>query len=140
MQKKVHKLKDFSFGDYQLIAIASHQSDYRLSWALNQKLNWHLTQTDDLTVKPGKGLNKQYFSCFSFYDQQHHAYHLIANKSQEGFLMPSMTNIDYLLRISGGYAPEELEPVIRKVRQIDFVITAFLLTNLKEKDKKKFTF
>lgn len=140
MQKKVHKLKDFSFDDYQLIAIASHQSDYRLSWALNQKLNWHLTQTDELTIQPVKNQKKQRFTCFSFHDQQQNAYHLIANKSQEGFLMPSITNIDYFLRISGGHSPDDLEPVIRKVRQIDFVITAFLLTNLKEKDKKKFTF
>lgn len=140
MQKKVHKLKDFSFDDYQLIAIASHQSDYRLSWALNQKLNWHLTQTDDLVIQPGREKNNQHFTCFSFHDQQQSAYHLIANKSQDGFLMPSMTNFDFFLRISGGYSPEDLQPVIRKIRQIEFVITAFALTNLKEKDKKKFTF
>ncbi|MBS3807174.1 MAG: IPExxxVDY family protein [Bacteroidales bacterium] len=140
MQKKVHKLKDFYPDAYQLIAIASHQSDYRLSWALNQQFNWHLTQTGDLVVKPPKDGKDQHFSRFSYSDPQDNAYHLIANKSQDGFCIPSMTNIDFLLKITGNFTKADLQPVIEKIRNIDFVITAFILENLKEKDKKKFIF
>jgi len=140
MQRKVHKLKDSYPDEYQLIAIAAHQSDYRLSWALNQSFNWHLTQSEDLVVKPARDGKDQHFSRFSYSDGQSNTYHLIANKSQDGFCIPSMSNIDFLLKITGAITKEDIHPVIEQIRKIDFVITAFLLENLKEKDKKKLIF
>ena len=140
MQKKIHKLKDHQPDEFQLIAVASHQSDYRLCWALNQQLTWHLTQVEDLTITPYKANKAQHFSRFTFTDQLNRGFHLIANKSQGGFLMPSMTNIDFFVKITGDFTPLDIHHYIRKIKQIDFVITAFLMENLKEKDKKKFIF
>jgi|SRR6056297_419293 len=140
MPKKVHKLKDFYPDEFQLIAIASHQSDYRLSWALNQAFSWHLTQSGDLVVKPPRSGKDQHFSSFSYNDPQHNTYYLISNKSPDGFCIPSMTNIDFLLKIPGHFTRADLNRFIEKIRSIDFVITAFVLENLKEKDKKKFIF
>lgn len=140
MQKKIHKLKDHDSDDFHLIAVASHQSDYRLSWALNRQCAWHLTQIDDLVIKPRKESEEQHFSRFTFTDQLDRGFHLIANKSPGGFLMPSMSNIDFFIKITGDFTRQDIDHFIGKIKDIDFVIAAFLLENLKEKDKKKFLF
>jgi hypothetical protein len=139
MPKKVHKLKDQHQEAIQLIAIASHQSDYRLSWALNQKLNWNLQKTDDLKIHNPKSSQEQRFNIYSYINTHHQTMYLIANKSSDGFLFPSMTNIDFLLK-ADGLTDSDIHLMITRIRQIDFVITAFRLENLNSKDRKKIIF
>jgi hypothetical protein len=139
MPKKVHKLKDQQEEAFQLIAIASHQSDYRLSWALNRKLNWNLQKAEDLTVQNPKSPDEQRFTTYSFTDTHRQTMYLIGNKSSDGFLFPSMTNIDFLLK-ADGLPDEDIHLLITRIRQIDFVITAFKLENLSAKDRKKIIF
>jgi len=139
MPKKVHKLKDQPEEAFQLIAIASHQSDYRLSWALNRKLNWNLQKAEDLTVQPPRGGDKQHFTRYSYTDAQDQTLYLIANKSSDGFLFASMTNIDFLLK-TPALPDRDIHLMITRIRQIDFVITAFKLENLSLKDRKRLIF
>jgi len=139
MPKKVHKLKDQQEEAFQLIAIASHQSDYRLSWALNRKLNWNLQKTEDLTVQNPKSSDEQHFNTYSYSDSHNRTMYLIANKSADGFLFPTMTNIDFLLK-ANGLPDNDIRLMITRIRQIDFVITAFRLENLSSKDRKKIIF
>jgi len=139
MQKKVHKLKDFYPDEFQLIVIAAHQSDYRLTWALNKKMNWNLKKTADLKIRDSRTSQQQHFARYAFHDQQGMDVHLIGNKSQQGFLIPSLTNIDFLLKVSH-MDDEKIHQIIQRIRQIDFVITAFKLDNLKAQDKKKLNF
>ena len=138
MQKKVHKLKDIYPEEFRVVAIAAHQSDYRLSWALNQKLGWELQRSDDLELANKSG-DKQHFPTYVYQGPGNQSFYLVANKSQTGFLFPSMTNIDFLLKAVDATA-EDVDLIIRKIRQIDFVITAFRLENMKQSDKKKLTF
>ena len=139
MPKKVHKLKDQQEEAFQLIAIASHQSDYRLSWALNRKLNWNFQKAEDLTVQNPKSSGEQHFNTYSYTDSHNRTIYLIANKSADGFLFPSMTNIDFLLK-ANGLPDNDIHLMITRIRQIDFVITAFRLENLSSKDRKKIIF
>lgn len=139
MSKKVHKLKDQQEEAFQLIAIASHQNDYRLSWALNRKLNWNLQKTEDLTVQGPKGTDEQRFARYSYTDARNQTLYLIANKSSAGFLFATMTNIDFLLK-APGLPDTDVHLMITRIRQIDFVITAFKLENLNVKERKKIIF
>ncbi len=140
MQKKVHKLHDEQPQGFALIAIASHQNDYRLSWALNRQFNWQLTRSQDLLVKEPKAGVEQAFIRYSYHSQQHLTYHLVANRCSRGFLLADHQNVDYLLKIEGENVRENVKPIIQKIRHIDFVITAFAIETLKSKDKKKLMF
>ena len=141
MKKKIHKLHNFFHEEFYVICIASHQNDYRLSWALNEKLNLRLQKDQDLTVEDKKeGTNRQFTKYSYAEDDQVIQYHLIANKNSEGFLFPDMKNIDFLLKIEGEADEENLNFMVKEIRKIDFVIIAFKLEKLQPKHKKRLIF
>ena len=49
-KKKIHKLAFDFESDFKLIGIASHENDYRLSWAINKSLNIDFIKADDLLI------------------------------------------------------------------------------------------
>jgi hypothetical protein len=139
--KKIHKLKNFYPEDFRVICIASHQSDYRLSWALNEALSLGLQKAQDHSVKSSKGQVVQEFTKYAYEKaSQSYRYYLIANKSSQGFLLPDMKNIDYLFKIEGEVEDDFLNDAIAKIRKINFVIIAFELEKIPEKHKKKLIF
>ena len=140
-KKKVHKLQNFYPEDFQLVCIASHQNDYRLSWALNEQLNLQLQKDHDLTVHDKKYDTTDQFTKYSYEnDNQTIRYYLIANKNSQGFLFPDMKNIDFLLKIEGNMNEDDLSYIVKQIRKIDFVMIAFKSENLLEKHKKKLIF
>jgi hypothetical protein len=141
MKKRVHKLQDFFPEDFQLICIAAHQSDYRLSWALNEQLQLSLQKDQDLVVTIKKTDIRQHFTRFSFMDtNQHIRYYLIDNKSRQGFLLPEMKNIDFLLKVEGQPERHKLLSMVEEIRKISFVVIAYLMEDIPIKHKKKFIF
>ncbi|MFP4619965.1 MAG: IPExxxVDY family protein [Bacteroidales bacterium] len=140
-KKKVHKLQNFYPEDFHIICIASHQNDYRLSWALNEQLNLRLRKDQDLTVEGKKSDTVKRFTRYSYdFDDRSVRYHLIANKNSQGFLFSDMKNIDFLLKIEGDMDEESVSFLLKGIRNIDFVIIAFRMENLREKHKKMLNF
>jgi len=62
---------------------------------------------------------------------------LISNRSVNGFLLEEMTNLDYLLQISGDMDEGWLELLIEKMNSIDGIILAFPLDPTTLKSRKK---
>jgi hypothetical protein len=141
MAKKVYKLKGLQPENFRVICIASHQNHYRLSWALNRVLNIHFRQSDDLVIKHNKANVDQRFSKYTFRtDATPITYHLISNKSEQGFLLKELVNIDYLLKIVGELEDEDFKDIIDKIKNLDIVITAFELKPISNVQSKKLTF
>lgn len=138
-KKKVHKL-DFKFeNDFSLIGIASHENDYRLSWAINKYLNLDLVKVNDLSVSHPKHKISVNYSMYSCEDTNNYfLYNLISNKSEGGFLLPEMKNIDFVLRISGSPDMDFIQEILTKLKKIDIIITAFLIDGLTGKLNKVF--
>ena len=140
-RKKIHRLSESSADDFKIICIASHQSDYRLSWALNEKLNFRFVKTNDLQIKAMKGGSLQKFSRYSCSDtNQATQYTLIGNKSQQGFLFPDMKNIDFFLKVEGVVSEQLLHSLVKRIKEIELVLTAFVLEPLQQKHRKKLIF
>ena len=140
-KKKIHKLKLEFEDDFQLIGIASHENDYRLSWALNQNLENKFVKTDDLVVHHPKHKIEINYSIYSYEDVKECLnYNLISNKSEKGFLLPDQKNIDFLLKVSGNPDMDTLNQLLIKLKKIDIVITAFILEDIPEKIRKIFLF
>jgi hypothetical protein len=142
MKKKVHKLRGFSPEDFQIIGIASHQNDYRLSWAMNQQLNLKLQKETDLEVKSKRNDEVcQYYTRYAYTDTNRGiCYHLIANKNSQGFLLPEMKNLDFLLKVEGQMDEQAISDLVREIKRISFIIIAFRIENLRENQRKKFIF
>ena len=141
MARKIHKLKGFQPEQFKVICIACHQNHYRLSWALNQALNIQLQKAEDLFLKHNKTNIDQSFSKYTFQDKNSpFTYHLICNKSEKGYLLKELPNIDFFLKIEGETDDGFVSEVINKIKKLEIVITAFELKPIKNVQYKKLTF
>lgn len=140
-KKKVHKLSGDYESDFYLIGIASHENDYRISWAVNKALKWKLIKVDDFKVDHPKLKTIVNYSMYKYTDvDELFDYYLIANKSEKGFLLPELKNIDYIMKVSGDIDPDTLNTITQKIKKIDIVITAFVIDDLNPRMQKMFVF
>jgi hypothetical protein len=135
--------------DFVLIGISSHEKDYRICWALNQKLNIDLAKQDSLEIKDKKETTPSYFSFFRFEDRDAFTeYSVIANfsesksmvltentlfestertrthKGDNNLLIAEQKQWNYFLVVRADMENEQAEELIRKIKEIDVVLTA----------------
>ncbi len=140
-KKKIHKLAFDFDSDFKLIGIASHENDYRLSWAINKSLDVDFVRVDDLIINHPKHKIETPYSMYSYFDEDNFiSYNLISNKSEKGFLLPNMANIDFILKISEETDSDILDNLLKKLKKIDIIITAFFIEDLPDKVKNTFAF
>ncbi|MCK4701583.1 MAG: IPExxxVDY family protein [Bacteroidales bacterium] len=136
MKKKKHKLTfqlDFNFF---LLGISSSENDYRLSWEINKKLKISLRKSTDHVIKREE--IEQAFSVYTFSDEEVYLqYFLIANKSENGYLIEELRNIDYFLQIHGDLTDKQQEQIISSVKNIKGVFGVFKLDINTMKSKNK---
>jgi hypothetical protein len=136
--------------NFILLAISCHEPDYKLCHALNQSLGIELLRENDLELKNKKQEDQLLFSNYSYVDEAEYLeYILLSNKSynasrtiantasnqgdlfgetdesasaQKGFLVPELSNADYLLIVKAEYDPDLAEDLENKVKQISFVL------------------
>jgi len=139
-KRKLHKLNLEYKPDYILIGIASHENDYRIGWALNNDLGFNFIKTDDLVVYKAKYEIELSFSKYFLSNDPDLNSYLISNKSEQGFLLPKIKNIDFILKLSVENGMDFIDDILFKIKKIDVVITAFVIENLSERDGKLFDF
>ena len=138
MPKKVHKLTEKEDYRFKLAGISSAENDYKLSWSLNQFLGINLIRIDNLEIYHKRLDDKQAFSQFEYVDEETLLqFRLISNRSVNGYLLEEMTNLDYLLQISGDIDDRWMEDLIAKMNSIDGIILAFPLDPTTLKSRKK---
>jgi hypothetical protein len=151
--------------DFVLIGISSHEKDYRFCWALNNKLKLELSKKDSLEIKGKKQATPSYFSFFMFDDEdQYTEYSVIANfseskslavsedslfgagrskqseHSENEFLIPEHKQMNYLFVIRGEMENEEVEDMIRQIKELDIVLTAIRIDPKSLRSKQNLIF
>ena len=140
-KKKIHKLAFEFESDFKLIGIASHENDYRLSWAVNNSLGIEFVKTEDLIITHPKHKILISYSMYNFNDEDNFiTYHLISNKSEKGFLLPEMKNLDFVLKVSGEPDTIFFKNLLQNLKKVDIIITAFFIDDLPDKIKNAFVF
>ena len=136
MKKKKHKLTfqlDFNFF---LLGISSSENDYHLSWKINKALEINLKRSSDHTIK--KKEIEQVFLVYTLYDDDAYLqYSLISNKSENGFLIEELRNIDYFLKIHDDLSENQKQHLTSSIMNINGVTGVFKLNinTLKSKNK-----
>jgi hypothetical protein len=126
--KSVHKLSSPAEPVLSIIGIASHENDYRISWALNNALGFNFVKTDNLKSFHKKFNEFQEFSMYlSFSDDLSPVYKLISNRCDNGFLLEELRTIDYLLIIENSDKLTNINDVVLQLKSIPFIATAFIL-------------
>lgn len=152
--------------DFVLIGISSHEKDYRFCWALNNKLNLELVKKDSLEIKGKKQITPSYFSFYTFDNvDAFMEYTVIANfseskslavaettlfsaeeklkspgSSENEFLIPELKQMNYFFVLRGEMENEEVDEVIKQIREIDTVQTAVRIDPKSLKSKQNLIF
>ncbi|MEO6902104.1 MAG: IPExxxVDY family protein [Bacteroidia bacterium] len=150
--------------DFVLIGISSHEKDYRICWALNNKLGFKLTKTNSLEIKGKKQETPSYFSLYSFdHSEAFTEYNVIANISENKlavikqhnlfnnkelkqeyveteFLLPEQKQMDYLFTIKGEITELEIKKIINDIKEIDILLTAVRIDVASLKSKHNLIF
>ena len=141
MTKKVHKLQYTPEYLFLLIGISSHQNDYRLSWAINNKLNLKLIKTENLKIVNKKLSVTQFFSVYNFDDEDNQLiYNLISNRCDNGFLLEELKNIDFLLQVLGDTNESYIKNLLKGLKEIDIINTSFTINADSLKSRQKLIF
>jgi hypothetical protein len=127
---------DYDF-DFRLIGISCHARDYRLCWALNNHLEIQLEKVHRENASSGLKKNGIAIeSIYSYFDEENHAaYQLLYNKHNNNLLLPEQKLADFLLIIDQ-LNDEHFENILKKIKEIDIVNTAFVIdvNTLKSKE------
>lgn len=127
--------------DFVLIGICSHEKDYRICWAINQKLDFDLKKTEDLEIKEKKQAEPSLFSMYVHENPEEYVeYYVIANRGANGMLVPEQKQADYFLMIRGTITDGQVESIIKQLREISMVLTAYEIDPTQLKSKQNLLF
>lgn len=134
--------------DFVLIGISSHEKDYRMCWALNNKFNLELIKVNSLEIKGKKQDTPSFFSLFTYdHPDSFMEYTVVANLSESKtgttqeytlfgsktkphsyseneFLIPEHKQMNYFFVIKGEVEEPAVQQMIKQIKEIDMVLTA----------------
>jgi hypothetical protein len=120
--------------DFWLIGISCHSKIHRLAWALNKALDWDLERQDDIELTK-KGTDST-FPWMSFIDDENFKeFHLLANRSGNGYLIPEQKQVDFFLEIIGDFNEEQQEYIKIQLKYINEVLMSFEIDPLSLKSR-----
>ncbi|GAB7255826.1 IPExxxVDY family protein [Polaribacter sp. OB-PA-B3] len=152
MQIHALGLEDFCEEEYSLIGIHTALEDYRLAYLLNKNLNIKFSKsTKNLEFEKDKNLAS--FSIYNFSSKKYdYDWFLIANSFKNEnqtqsselllttetrtYLIPEKKKVDFFIKISGEVGDAYVINTVKKIKEIEQVITSYSIdkNTLKSKD------
>jgi hypothetical protein len=112
--------------DFTLVGISCHEKDYRIAWALNNKLKTELKKTEDLKIELKKNTSPTLFPFYEYIDEEaFREYFLIGNRGGKGMLIPEQKQVDYFLMIRGSYTDADKNNLLKQLKDINIVLAAY---------------
>ena len=119
-----HRLEIEEDYDFMLLGICTHARDYKLCWAINTTFKFQLIKEDDglEIIRDRESIN---FPRFSYYNEEDHStYSIISNKSRSASLIPEQKQTDFFLVVQNSF-DDSADEMLRRLRGLDCVLTAF---------------
>ena len=111
-----------------MLGIVSYELDYRLSWEINKELMMDFVRIDDHCVRHKRSGQDQYFTCFVYDDENTYLhYKLLSNRSDKGYLLEELKNIDYIVVVTGEYHSTLSTELRKKLLALESVQSCFIL-------------
>jgi len=102
MGVKKHKLDLAIEEDFCLLGVVTDEPDYKLCWMINRFLDMNFEKQEELQLFHRKLDEEQVFSHFSYHDSDALiTFRIIRNRSENGYFLDELKNIDYLIHIQG---------------------------------------
>lgn len=127
--------------DFFLFGISCPEKSYRLCFALNHKLQAAFSKSKDIEVQEKNQNEPSKFPVFTFrHEEMFTDYRVIVNRIGHKFLIHEFRQADYLLMVQEGIPYSEKNSILKKVKEVAFVQTAFEIDPKKIKSKENFVF
>ena len=127
--------------DFTLFGISCHEKDYRICWALNNKLRLEFKKVQDIESKEKKKKENTKYPLFEFIDEEaHREYFIIGNRSDSALLIPEQKHADYFLMVRGNFNDAEKEILLKNIKSIQIILTAFEIQPNELKSKQNLIF
>ncbi|MHC1703801.1 MAG: IPExxxVDY family protein [Tenuifilaceae bacterium] len=137
MPKKSHKLDGNHELPFALIAISCSDSLLKVAWNLNKALELDFRESEHQVFS--KENPSQIFPVLcDRHSSESQFYSLIPNKLSSNILVKELPNIDFILEISGEIMKNDINSIIKKIKQIPGIVIA--LEVMPEKIKRKNAF
>jgi hypothetical protein len=117
-----HKLDMAIQEDFCLLGLVADEPDYKLCWMINQSLGFSFKKQEDLNLFHKKLQDNQFFSLFSYTEEDTLlTYRIIRNRSEKGYYLEELKNLDYLVHIQGELSTNRIQSFIQRVSAIPSV-------------------
>jgi len=144
-------LTDYADYDFSLIGICCQEDDYKLCWRLNKLLGIDFRRIEDVEIIQLKRKNLSSFPMFRYIesdtDQEEVItedteliYYLISNRNGTMNLVPEQKQTDYFLKIHAESDLIDEADLVRKIKELPTVLTAFSINPAELKSKENLIF
>ncbi|HEY9561071.1 MAG TPA: IPExxxVDY family protein [Anseongella sp.] len=138
MNKKILRV-NYDF-DFTLIGIISPLRAYRLCWFLNNQLKMSLEREEDLSLRR-EPEEEVFFPRYFFYIEESETdFYVLGNRGTEGYLVPEQKEIDFFMLIYNLPGKDGGSDLIKKIKLIPEVQSAFLLDPGRLKSRENLLF
>lgn len=112
------KIKNEIGREFMLVGIATSLKEYKLCFHLNNLLGCDFIKLKDIEFEPKDRTRTIQFSVFKAgnIEEEKNEYIVFANKAPGDYLLPEVSNFDYLLQINGKFDDEELRYLTDGIR------------------------
>lgn len=123
--------------DFKLVGIVCALPGYRIGWLFNQTLTFVLERDEDIEVHLPRHAEPVFFEFYRYVEEELRLeYYLLANKNNGALLVPEMRQVDYWMLIKGVFENLNEEILLKQIKKISSVQTAFFadINSLKSKE------
>lgn len=108
--------------DFCLLGIVTDEPDYKLCWMINQATDHALEKLEDLALFHRKLEQAQHFSIFAYEDEDALiTYRIIKNRSENGYYLDELKNLDYLVHIQGEMIADKINAFMQALGTLSAV-------------------
>jgi hypothetical protein len=112
--------------DFKLLGMVCAQQAYRMGWLLNHTLGFSLERLDEMEVELSRKKEVTFFDFFEYHDEEQRLeYYLLSNKSEGKLLIPEMRQVDYWLLMRGAFENLNEARLLKQLKQLRTMQTAF---------------
>jgi len=130
-------LKDSLDLDFVLIAITTTLKDYVFCHKMNTSLNLDLQRIEDQELVLGAKRKISYFSrYYQLFEDTEREFFVLSNRGTESLLVDELPSVDFFILIYQFIDQEDLDELLKRLKQISEVQVAALLDVNKLKSKE----
>jgi hypothetical protein len=126
--------------DYRLVGIASALKEYKVCHHLNQLLGCDFRKLQALVFEPKDRTRKTEFSVFKAEDADKNTYVVFSNKNMGEYLLPEISNFDYLVQIRGKFTEDGMQSLMEGIRKFPEVVMCLEVPLKKIKSKERLSY